>query len=86
MVSDSKLDEIAVCFNSILEDASIPKNLKLKIGDAVEILNSEHEISLKISKVLAELEEISGDMNLTPHLRTQVWNIISSLENVLTLV
>ena len=39
-----------------------------------------------IDKVLNELEEISNDTNISPHLRTQMWNLISSLEGVLRLI
>ena len=82
MEIENQLDGVISSFNSLLEDSTIPKNLKTKIDSALVMLNSESELFLRISKVLTELEEISRDMNLSPHLRTQVWNLLSSLENI----
>ena len=81
-----QMSSIKSSFTTILEDGTIPKNMKLKIDNVLGILNSESEITLKINKVLNELEEISNDTNISPHLRTQMWNLISSLEGVLRLI
>ena len=80
------MSSIKSSFTTILEDGTIPKNMKLKIDNVLGILNSESEITLKINKVLNELEEISNDTNISSHLRTQMWNLISSLEGVLRLI
>ena len=83
---DVRINAIRGSFNSILEDAAIPKSLKTRIDNVVEMLNGSSEISLRLTKVLNELEEITGDNNLSPHLRTQIWNIISGLEEMLTII
>ncbi len=64
------------------DDATVPKNVRLKIEKVIEVLKSNMEISIKVSKVLNELEEIADDVNLQSYTRTQVWDIISTLEKI----
>lgn len=64
------------------DDATVPKNVRLKIEKVMEMLNEKKEMQIKVSKVLNELEEIADDVNLQSYTRTQVWNIISTLEKV----
>ena len=83
---EPRIDAIRSSFNSILKDTAIPKSFKIKIDNVVEMLNSSAEISLKLTKVLNELEEITSDNSISPHLRTQIWNLISNLEEMLTVI
>jgi len=64
------------------DDSTVPKNVRLKIEKVIEVLKSNMEISIKVSKVLNELEEIADDVNLQSYTRTQVWDIISTLEKI----
>jgi uncharacterized protein (UPF0147 family) len=66
------------------EDTSVPKNVKDKIVSTIKALNEKSELSIRINKALHELEEIADDPNLQPYTRTQVWNIVSLLEKVIT--
>lgn len=83
---EAMLDTIRGSFYSIIEDTALPKSLKSKMGNILEMFNSSSEISLKLTKILNELEEITSDCSLSPHLRTQIWNLISSLEGILTVI
>ncbi len=64
------------------DDSTVPKNVRLKIEKVIEVLKSNMEMSIKVSKVLNELEEIADDVNLQSYTRTQVWDIISTLEKI----
>jgi len=64
------------------DDVTVPKNVRLKIEKVIEVLKSNMEMSIKVSKVLNELEEIADDVNLQSYTRTQVWDIISTLEKI----
>lgn len=81
MVEDN-LKAIVESMVDFSEDSSVPKNIKVKINYLIGELNSDKDISLKINKVLQELEDISNDSNLQSFSRTQVWNLISLLESV----
>jgi len=64
------------------EDAEVPKNVKQKLKEIIELLDSSGDDSIKINKVLEELDSIATDSNLQPFTRTQIYNIISLLESV----
>lgn len=64
------------------DDVTVPKNVRLKVEKIIEILNSDLETKIKVSKALNELEDIADDVNLQSYTRTQIWNVISVLEKV----
>ncbi len=68
--------------NALKEDNAVPKNVRLKIENIIEVLNGKTEVQIKVSKVLNELEEIADDVNLESYTRTQVWNVVSALEKI----
>jgi len=68
--------------NELKDDITVPKNVRLKVGNIIKVLNEDKEISIKVSKSLNELEEIADDVNLQSYTRTQVWNVISELEKI----
>ncbi|MEM4336688.1 MAG: UPF0147 family protein [Candidatus Woesearchaeota archaeon] len=64
------------------EDNTLPKNVKQKLLFIVEILENNGDLSLKVSKAIHELEEIVEDKNLQAYSRTQLFNVISTLESI----
>jgi len=71
------IEKVKTLLNKVKEDVSVPKNVREKIESVISLLNDDIEFSIKMSKVLHELDEISLDMNLSPYTRTQLWNVIS---------
>ncbi len=65
----------------IEEDASVPKNVRSKIKDAMSLLLDENGKSnaLKIDQVMEQLDDLNDDPNLSPYTRTQIWNVVSTL-------
>ena len=66
--------------SEIMEDNTIPKNVKSKVMLSISILNENCDQSIKINKVLNELDEIADDSNMQSYVRTRLWNIVSMLE------
>ena len=75
MVSEELTQEAIEALNELEADINIPKNIKTKLQEIIDILEEDTELSIKISKV-------SNDANLEPFTRTQIWNIVSMLEKV----
>lgn len=73
---------IIEALKELQEDVAVPRNVKVKIGETIKILEEDTERSIKVSKALNELEEVADDSNLQPFTRTQIWNVISMLEKV----
>ena len=74
--------KIIETIKDIVEDASVPKNVKLKLQAILADMGRNAELLLKLNKALNELDEIVNDINLQPHTRTQIWGIVSELEKV----
>ncbi|MBI2108223.1 UPF0147 family protein [Candidatus Woesearchaeota archaeon] len=78
---EENLVKVALALRELMEDAAVPRNIKIKLEGITVCLGNGSEMSLKINKVLNELDEIVNDINLQSHTRTQIWGIVSILEN-----
>ena len=76
------MDNILFVLEELEDDNTVPKNVRSKIAEIKMILAMDAEMEIKKSKVMYQLEVISEDVNLQPYTRTQIWDIISGLENV----
>ena len=76
------IESIEPALKELKEDATVPKNVKLKIDKVIGILRKNYETTIKVSKALNELEEVADDVNLESYARAQVWNVISALEKI----
>ena len=67
----------------IMEDTSVPRNIRRAAEKSKDILaNEEEEDTIKASTVISILDEISNDPNIPIHARTLIWNVLSELESV----
>jgi len=79
---EEKIKQIISFMDVLVNDVSIPKNVRKSVGDAREKLLSNDEIIVKTSGAVYALEEVSNDINMPAHARTQVWTIVSALESI----
>ncbi len=83
MKVDQKLRGITEVLNQVIEDTSVPRNIRRSAEEAKNILmNEDEDVSVRVSSALYILEEISNDRNLPLHARTIIWNVASELETV----
>ena len=67
----------------INNDRTVPRNIRESIKKAIEDLENEKlNITMRISNAIAILDEVSNDPNIPTYTRTQIWNIVSSLESI----
>lgn len=80
----NNLQEVIRILKELQEDHTVSKNVKAKVCEMQKELEGckEGELSLKVNKILCELEELSNDVNLPVFVRTQIWNLTSMLETV----
>ncbi len=82
MVS-SMFESIIPLIEQIAADRTVPRNIRTKCDESVEILKKEEEATdIKINTVTSIMDEISNDPNIPMYTRTQVWNIVSALESM----
>jgi uncharacterized protein (UPF0147 family) len=75
-----QLQNVIDLLQQMLEDNTVPKNVRAKIDKTILLLQKDEEQKIKISRAMHELEEISNDTNMQSDTRTQIFNIISVLE------
>lgn len=77
-----KILEIIESLAQIEGDNSVPKNVRNRIKGAITVLQQE-ELSLEIKKdkALQELDDLDNT-KIPTYTRTQIWDIVSSLESL----
>ena len=77
-----QLPSIIGLLNELSDDACLPKNVKFKIQNVIQILNNSEEPTIRANKALQELDDISEANNLHQYIRTQIWNVVSILSKI----
>jgi len=67
---------------AVMQDTSVPRNIRRVVEDAKEKLKSKEELGVSISSAIYMLDDISNDINMPSHTRTEIWTLISELENL----
>jgi len=79
---EEKIAQIISLMEMMLEDSSIPKNIKRAVESARKNLQEEGDAVVRAGGAIYNIEEVSEDINLPQHARTQIWQILSALENI----
>lgn len=74
------IHEVSGMLDNLVNDTSIPKNIRRALSEAKARLDSGDEKSVKISAAIYVIESITEDINMPPHARTQIWAVMSALE------
>ena len=68
---------------NLSSDNSVPRNIRSSVLDESDkLLKKEDDKSVSIGSALYVLEDISNDINMPRHTRTEIWTIISGLEAI----
>ena len=78
----ASIKEIIELLNSIIEDSSVPKNIRKAVSDAKSRLQADDEVIVNVSAAIYSLESVAEDVNMPPHARMQIWSIMSELESL----
>jgi len=71
-------NEIIQIMEEILSDRVVPRNIRAKIDEASAKVKQNTAISL--SEAVYLLDDISNDVNMPDHTRTDIWHLISLIE------
>ena len=80
--SEDKIRQITSLMEVVMNDTSIPKNVRKAVSDARAKLLGEDELIVKTSGAVYALDEVSNDINMPAHARAQIWTILSALESI----
>jgi len=80
---EEKLKQIAQMLDDIINDTTVPRNIRAAAQNAKDaILNENEEYIVRSATAIQYLDDISDDPNMPLHTRTQIWSIVSALETV----
>ncbi|MEK6958643.1 MAG: UPF0147 family protein [archaeon] len=71
-------EEITSILNEILNDRGVPRNIRAKVEEAAKKITSNNVTTL--SEAIYFLDDISNDVNMPDHTRTDIWHAISLIE------
>jgi len=85
-MSNSIFGEVSEILKHIMENPSVPRNIRRAADESNTILNNEEEEdeTVRASAVILILDEISNDPNIPIHARTLIWEVLSKLESIKT--
>ena len=78
----ASVEEIIKLLDCVIEDSSVPKNIRKAVGDAKARLSADDELIVNVSAAIYSLESVAEDVNMPPHARMQIWSIMSELESL----
>ncbi|MBC7119252.1 MAG: UPF0147 family protein [Methanobacteriaceae archaeon] len=82
-MSNETFERVSKILKNIMEDTSVPRNIRRAAEESNEILqNEEEDVTIRASTVISILDEISNDPNIPIHARTLIWEILSELESI----
>ena len=76
----SDLKNAMELLDRIINDRTVPKNIRKAAEDSKAVLTSADAPEVKISTAIHILDEIINDPNMPMYTRTQIWNVVSMLE------
>ncbi|MGC8571747.1 MAG: UPF0147 family protein [Candidatus Micrarchaeia archaeon] len=83
---DKKMKEIFESItndmNKIIEDLSVPKNVRSAVAEAKTKLNADGEYVVRIAEAIYSIDAVSNDINLPPQARTNIWHLLNKLESI----
>lgn len=76
------MEQVMTLLDKIINDRTVPKNIRKAAEDSKNVLNSKDAPEVKISTAISILDEIINDPNMPMYTRTQIWNVVSLLEEI----
>ncbi len=79
---EDKISQAIELLNEVIEDTTVPKNIRQICQEAQKKLEEDKPIEIKIDAATQILDDISKDPNIEMFTRTQIWNVVSLLESL----
>jgi uncharacterized protein (UPF0147 family) len=83
MDSEERLQQVTTVIDQLIEDNSVPRNIRRGAEDAKErLMNEDEALDVRVAGAVSTLDDLANDPNIPLHGRTVIWNIISGLESI----
>ena len=78
---EAELRNVIELVSSVASDTTVPRNIRLALDEARRKLQGK-DLDVGITGAIYLLDDISNDINMPSHTRTEIWQIISGLEAI----
>ena len=81
-MTEEKVQNIVEYLGEMKVDSTVPRNVKSKMNDVIQILKGEEELSFRKDKAVHIFDVLNDDLNIDSFTRTQLWNVVSLIESL----
>ncbi len=74
------MNEAIEIMEEIIDDRAVPRNVRSKVEEAISKVKQNNPTTL--SEAIYLLDDISNDVNMPDHTRTDIWHVISLVEDM----
>ncbi|MFA5763669.1 MAG: UPF0147 family protein [archaeon] len=74
------MEEVIEIMQDIIDDRAVPRNIRAKVEEAISKIKENNAKTL--SEGIYLLDDISNDVNMPDHTRTDIWHVISLVEGM----
>jgi len=78
---NESLRRVSDLMGNVASDSTVPRNIRLALDNAGRKLR-EKDLDVGVTGAIYLLDDISNDINMPSHTRTEIWQIISDLETI----
>ena len=71
---------VAELMQDVIDDRGVPRNIRTIVEQAMEKVTKKNSEPMAFSSAIYLLDDVSDDINMPYHTRTDLWEIISKLE------
>jgi len=83
MKKDGAYDRVIKMMEAVINDRTVPRNIRNAVEEAKKEVQKEGiEEEVKLATAVQILDEITNDPNMPLYTRTQIWNIVTQLEEL----
>ena len=76
-------DNAVSTLNKLAANLSTPKNIRKNITDLINDLKTgDYPVSVRAANAISLLDDITQDPNVPSYVRTSLWQVVSTLENI----
>lgn len=75
------LEQVISAIQELEQDSSTPKQVRERLTATLQVVGEDGERSMKVSRIMNELESLAEDKKVQSDVRMQIFNIVSLLES-----
>jgi len=80
---DEAIEYAVELMDGVVEDTGVPRNIRKSVDDAKQkVLDESEPKNVRVTTAIYILDDVSKDINIPAHTRTEICQIISDLEAI----